>query len=277
MASSSWSTLMRWLGDGVSVNPSPIWTTTNWVELCATTTTRTSWQKCTASATLTNLTSLGWLKPCSPHPRILQLINTSKISWCPPTSTITITTIIHTTRNWTTSTLAHPYPTPHRQLCFPHTPDIGPGAQAPTFTTTFLITTCLLTLAIWPHLWAPTILTTDGKLDDGLWKKHVKLVISQLRIEELLISHLVLPCSWAVLRRARTLPSHCMVKDMFSAKGDKPYIHSSWSPLDWQWFHLQHDDIRPGKLLATWLPAKNDDIQLSLYMWCSGEPSIKAV
>lgn len=48
---------MRWPSVGASARASPIWTTTSWAALCATTMTRTSWLRCTASATPTNLTS----------------------------------------------------------------------------------------------------------------------------------------------------------------------------------------------------------------------------
>ena len=58
--SSSSRTRMRWPGSGARGNQNPTWTTTRWVAPCATTTTRTSWPRCTASGTLTSLTSTPW-------------------------------------------------------------------------------------------------------------------------------------------------------------------------------------------------------------------------
>ncbi len=42
----------RWRGAGAGGRASPTWTTTSWAEPCATTTTRTSWPKCTAALRL---------------------------------------------------------------------------------------------------------------------------------------------------------------------------------------------------------------------------------
>ncbi len=138
MASSRWPTRTRWPSAGASARASPTWTMTSWAVLCVTTTTRTSWLRCTASATPTNLTSTASHR----HTRItLQkggLLSTRLR--CRTSSPTTITS-----PKWTSwVAIRHPCPSPlatflalrQRTGTHPTAPSIlghpWPGIQPPT-------------------------------------------------------------------------------------------------------------------------------------------------
>ena len=105
-SSNSWIPTRR-PGNGASVKVNPTWTTTSWAELYDTTTTRTSWLKCTASATRTSLTLPDWPRRCSPPLRTPRPTSTNRNCSCPAPPTIT-TRI--TSTSWRRTLLSRPRP-----------------------------------------------------------------------------------------------------------------------------------------------------------------------